>query len=139
MRAAACVITARLTVQHLQRVRPSVHWSPSLLSFLPHPLRYADAEIKLPVCREFSSVHLSGGVAQLVRASHRHVADAGSIPRCGKGFFSHNQLSVQTLLRVSVHHRVQSLALTSVCTLKIPWSMSEFGGLWKHSNIKHAP
>ena len=26
-------------------------------------------------------------MAQLVRASDRHAADAGSIPRCGKGFF----------------------------------------------------
>ena len=40
-----------------------------------------------------------GGVAQLVRASDRHAADAGSIPRCGKGCFSQSQLSVQTLLR----------------------------------------
>ena len=38
-------------------------------------------------------------VAQLVRASDRHAADAGSIPRCGKGFFSLSQLSVQTLFR----------------------------------------
>ena len=29
-----------------------------------------------------------GDVAQLVRESNRHAADAGSIPRCGKGFFS---------------------------------------------------
>ena len=33
------------------------------------------------------------------RASDRHAADAGSIPRCGTGFFSQSQLSVQTLLR----------------------------------------
>ena len=32
-------------------------------------------------------------------ASDRHAADAGSIPRCGKEFFSQSQLSVQTLLR----------------------------------------
>ena len=44
-----------------------------------------------------------GDVAQLVRASDRHAADAGSIPLCGKGFFSQSQLSVQTLSRVSVH------------------------------------
>ena len=30
-------------------------------------------------------------VAQLVRASDRHATDAGSIPRCGKGFFSMSQ------------------------------------------------
>ena len=37
-----------------------------------------------------------GDVAQLVRASDRRAADAGSISRCGKGFFSHSQLSVHT-------------------------------------------
>ena len=42
-------------------------------------------------------------VAQSVRASDRHTADAGSIPRCGKGFFARSPLSVQTLLRVSLH------------------------------------
>ena len=57
-------------------------------------------------------------VAQLVRASGRHAADAGSIPRCGKGFFSRGQLSVQTL-SVSVQPRVQLHALTSVRTIKI--------------------
>ena len=41
-------------------------------------------------------------------------------------------------LTVSVHPRVQSRALTSVRTLKILQSMSEFGGLWKHSNTQHA-
>ena len=67
-----------------------------------------------------SGKHGGGDAAQLVRASDRHAADAGSIPRCGKGFFSQSQLSVQTLLRVSVHPRVQSHALTCVRTLKIP-------------------
>ena len=38
-------------------------------------------------------------VALLVRASDLHTANAGSIPCCGKGFFSQSQLSVQTLLR----------------------------------------
>ena len=60
-----------------------------------------------------------GDVAQLVRAWDRHADDAGSIPRCGKGFFSQSPLSVQTLLLVSVHPCVQSHALTSVRTLKI--------------------
>ena len=46
---------------------------------------------------------LDGDGAQLVRASDRHAADAGSIPRCGEGFSFLSQLSVQTLLRVSVH------------------------------------
>ena len=32
-------------------------------------------------------------------ASDWHIADAGSIPQCSKGFFSHSQLSVQTLLQ----------------------------------------
>ena len=45
----------------------------------------------------------------MVRASDRHAADSGSIPRCGKGFFSQSQLSVQTLLRcpyISVCNRM---------------------------------
>ena len=43
-----------------------------------------------------------GDVAQLVRASDRHVADAGLIPRCGKGFISQSQLSVQTLTCIRI-------------------------------------
>ena len=38
--------------------------------------------------------------------SDRHTADAGSILRCGKGFFSQSQLSVRDPLTVSVHPRV---------------------------------
>ena len=72
------------------------------------------------------------GCSSVGRASDRRAADAGSIPRCGKGFSSQSQLSVQILLRCPYNPRVQSHALTSVCTLKILWSMSEFGGLWRH-------
>ena len=71
-------------------------------------------------------------VAQLVGASDRNAADAGLIPLCDKRFSSQSQLSVHTLLRVSVHPRVQSHALKSVRALKILWFMSEFGGLWKY-------
>ena len=53
-----------------------------------------------------SHAHADGDVAQLVRASDRQFADAGSILRCGKGFFSQSPLSVQTLLRVSAHPTV---------------------------------
>ena len=59
------------------------------------------------------------GMLPTGRASDHHVASAGSIPRCSDGFFSKSQLSVQTLLRVSVHPCVQSHALTPVHTLKI--------------------
>ena len=54
-------------------------------------------------------------VAQLVRASDHHAADAGSIPLCGKGFFSQSQLSVQTLLRVSVHPPPCPIACINIC------------------------
>ena len=37
------------------------------------------------------------GRGSVGRASDRHAADASSIPRCGKGFSSRSQLSVQTL------------------------------------------
>ena len=76
-----------------------------------------------------------GDVAQLVRASDRHAAESGSIPRCGKGFFSQSHLSMQTLLRVSVHPRVQLHALTSVRTLKILQSMSDLSGIME--TLKH--
>ena len=52
-------------------------------------------------------------VPQLVRASDRHAADAGSIPRCGKGFFSQGQLSVQTFT-VSVHPPC-AIACINIC------------------------
>ena len=45
------------------------------------------------------SMGMGIGCTQLVRASERHSANARSIPRCGEGFFSQSQLSVQTLLR----------------------------------------
>ena len=54
-----------------------------------------------------------------------HAAVAGSIPRYDKEFFSHSQLPVQTIT-VSVQPRVQSHVLTSVRTLKILLSVSEF-------------
>ena len=50
------------------------------------------------------------------RASDRHAFEAGSIPRCGKGFSTFSADS----LTVSVHPLVQSRALTYVLTLKIP-------------------
>ena len=59
------------------------------------------------------------GCSSAGRASDRPAADAGSILRRGEGFVSQSQLSVQTLLRVSVHLRVQSHASTSVRKLKI--------------------
>ena len=49
------------------------------------------------------------GCSSVARVSDRHAADAGSIPRCGKGFFSRGQLSVQTLLRcpyIPVYNRM---------------------------------
>ena len=67
------------------------------------------------------------------RSSDRHVADAGSIPQCGKGFFSQSTFSADSPT-VSVHPRVQSHAFTSVRTIRIPLSTSDFGGLWKHKN-----
>ena len=42
----------------------------------------------------------------------------GSIPLCGKGFFSQSQLSMHTLLDVSIQPHVQSHTQTFVCMLK---------------------
>ena len=63
---------------------------------------------------------LGWGCSSVGRASDRWAADAGSIPRCGKGFFSQSQLSMQTLLRCPYTQSVQSNVLTSVLTLKTP-------------------
>ena len=68
-------------------------------------------------------------VAQLVRASDRHAADAGSIPQLRQGIFLPESTFSADSFTVSVYPHVQSHASTSVRTLKIPWSMPEFGGL----------
>ena len=64
-----------------------------------------------------------GDVAQLAeRAWDRHVADAGSIPRCGKGFFFFffpDSTFSEVSLTVSVHPCVRSRAFKSVRTLNI--------------------
>ena len=59
------------------------------------------------------SLRLGCGRSSVGRVSDRHAADADSIPRCDKGCCADS-------LTVSVHPRVQSHALTSVRTLKIP-------------------
>ena len=78
----------------------------------------------------FRSQLIGWGCSSVGKASDQHAADAGSIPRCGEVFFSQSQISVQTLT-VSVHRNMQSHAFTAARTLKILWSMSEFGGLRK--------
>ena len=76
-----------------------------------------------------------GDVAQLVRASDRHAADAGSIHRWGKGFFSQSQLSVQTLLRVSVHHPC-GIAYINICVhVKDP--VVHVRARWIMETLKH--
>ena len=50
------------------------------------------------------------GCSSVGRASDWHAADAGSIPRCGKGFFSQSQLCVLTLIRCPFHPRVIATA-----------------------------
>ena len=60
------------------------------------------------------------GCSSVGRASSRHAAEAGSILRYDKGFISQSQLWVQTLLRCPFSPCVQSHALTSMPTSKIP-------------------
>ena len=79
--------------------------------------------------------NISGNVTgwecnSLGRASNWHAADAGLIPRCGKGFFSQSQLSVQALLRCP--YTPCAIAFINICEkVKDRESMSEFSGLWK--------
>ena len=76
-----------------------------------------------------------GDVAQLVRASDRHAADAGSIPLCGKGFFSQSQLSVQILLRVSVHSPC-AIACINICA-HVKDVVVHVRGRWIMETLKH--
>ena len=55
------------------------------------------------VCFCFYFMGFGWGCSSVGRAWDQHAADAGSIPWCSKGFFSQSQLSVQTLLRVSIY------------------------------------
>ena len=59
-----------------------------------------------------------GDVAQLVERRTGTPLTQLRFPRGRTGFFSQGQLSLQILLRVSVHPRVQSHSLTLVRTLK---------------------
>ena len=70
------------------------------------------------ICGASTTLAVKGLMMMMMRASNRHAADAGSSPRCGKGFFSQSTFSADSLM-VSVHPRLQSHALTSVRTLKI--------------------
>ena len=67
-----------------------------------------------------------------------HITDAGSSPRCGKGFFffSQSQLSMQTVLRCPNSPRVQSHASTYVCTLTIQITGIPLSA-WTHANAAH--
>ena len=78
------------------------------------------------------------GCSSVARTSDRQAADAGSIPRYRKGFFSPDLTFSADSLSVSVHPYVQSRALTSVRTIKILFSMSEFGGSWQQKHTQHA-
>ena len=58
--------------------------------------------------------YLGRGCSSVGRTSDRHAADAVSIPRCGKGFFSQSQLSVQTLLK-GVRMPARAIACIYIC------------------------
>ena len=66
-------------------------------------------------------------VAQLVRASDRHAADTGSIPRCGTGFSSQSQLSMQTFFRcpyTSVCNRMINICVHDNGPVVHVWTMA---------------
>ena len=73
--------------------------------------------------------------SQSIGPAHQS-ADVGSTPRCGKGFFSPSQHSVQTLLQCSYSLHGQSHALTSVCMIKIP-SLGSHAIVWTNENTGH--
>ena len=54
---------------------------------------------RLKFIYQHSSSSSGWGGSSVGKALDRHIADAGSIPQSGKGFFSQSRLSVQTLLQ----------------------------------------
>ena len=62
----------------------------------------ADGDDTVQYCAVNAKSAFQGwGCSPVGRASYRHAADAGSIPLCGKGFFSQSQLSVRLFYGVS--------------------------------------
>ena len=77
------------------------------------------------------------GCSSVGRASDRHAARAGWIPRCDTGlFFSHCQLPVQTFSWCPYNPRVQPHALTSVRTVKDP--VVHVKVRWIMETLKHS-
>ena len=93
--------------------------------------RQRNQKDRLRVIIQSAQLNGGGDVAQFLERQTGTPLTQVRLPGAARDF-SPGQLSVRTLLRVSVHPRAQSHALTSVRTLKIPLSRSEFGGLWKH-------
>ena len=77
-----------------------------------------------------------GGVAQLVERQTGTPLTQVRFPGAARDF-SLSQLSVQTLLRCPYSLRLQSHALTSVCTLKIS-SIGSHTFVWPHQNTARA-
>ena len=67
----------------------------------------------------------------------RHRTDAGSSPCCGKGFFSHSQLSVQTFRAYYVHTALTcSHMYRHLCVLKNN-NAGSHTIVWTHGNTAH--
>ena len=102
------------TWRHRVIAKDGKQFQPRLLFLLLVLFLCSFIEVLHPVCCccccfSGDKLRIGGDVPQNGRALDRHAADAGSIPRCGKGFFSQSQLSVQTLFRclyTSVRNRV---------------------------------
>ena len=71
----------------------------------------------------------AGDVAELVEHQTGAPLTQVQFLSAARDFSPLVNLTVQTLFRCLYTPHVQLHALTSVCTLKILWSMSEFGGL----------
>ena len=82
--------------------------------------------------RPFQAYFGGWGCSSVGKASDRHVALRRFDSPVRQGIFLLRSTFSADCLTVSVQSRIQSHVFTSVRTLKIPWSMSEFGGLWKH-------
>ena len=78
------------------------------------------------------------GCSSVARASERYPADAGSVSWCSIWVFSPSQLSVQTLLRVSVQPPC-AIACIDICAQVTDRAVHvKVDGLWKHQHSQHA-
>ena len=103
----------------------------SLLYSMPHATGLSAIAYQSSLFNTANTQQRGGDVAQLVEHRTSTPLTQVQFPSVARDFSPKANFSEDSLT-VSVHPHVQSHAFTSVRTLKVPLSMSEFGGLRKY-------